>query len=329
MEFLESIELILKSGLQQGLLFGFMVLGVWITFRVLDFPDLSVDGSLPLGAAVTASLIVTGHSPWLATFAGVVAGLAAGLITGLLHLVLKSGSSDSGNYGPKLLSGILVMTALWTVNLRVMGRPNQPLMGEDTIFNHIAGWFSNAEDPRLRGWWLILALFLIVLLIKYVLDWFLHTELGQAMVATGDNEQMMRSLGVNTNFVRVLGLGISNALVAFSGALLAQAQGSADVSMGIGTIVAGLAGVIIGEALFGKRSISWVIFSVIGGSLVYRVLIAIALRLGLAGTDLRLLTAALVAFALSLPVVRRKVMDLWQRSLRQKAMQLRRKVTRR
>lgn len=307
MEFLTSLELILKSGLQQGLLFGFMVLGVWVTFRVLDFPDLTVDGSLPLGAAVTASLIVGGHSPWLATFAGVVAGLGAGLITGLLHLLLKSGSSDSANYGPKLLSGILVMTALWTVNLRVMGRPNQPLMKSKTVFDDIAGWFSNAEDPSLSGWWLILALFLIVVVVKYLLDWFLHTEMGQAMVATGDNEQMVRSLGVNTNALRVLGLGISNALVAFSGSLLAQAQGSADVSMGIGTIVAGLAGVIIGETVFGKRSISWVIFSVMGGSIVYRVLIAVALRLGLAGTDLRLLSAGLVVMALALPIVLQKV----------------------
>jgi len=305
-EFLEQLELILKSGLQQGFLFGFMVLGVWITFRVLDFPDLTVDGSLPLGAAVTASMIVGGHSPWLATIVGVVAGLIAGLVTGFLHLVLKSGGSDSGNYGPKLLAGILVMTALWTVNLRVMGRPNVPLMRRETVFDQIGGWFS--DTTALTGWWLVLALFLIVLVVKYLLDWFLHTEMGQAMVATGDNEQMVRSLGVNVNAVRVLGLGIANALVAFSGSLLAQAQGSADVGMGIGTIVAGLAGVIVGEVIFGKRSVSWVMFSVVGGSLIYRVLIAIALRLGLAGTDLKLLTAVLVVVALSLPTVRRKAL---------------------
>jgi len=283
-----------------------MVLGVWITFRVLDFPDLTVDGSLPLGAAVTASLIVAGHSPWLATFVGVLAGLLAGLVTGVLHLVLKSGNSDSGNYGPKLLAGILVMTALWTVNLRVMGRPNVPLMRRETVFEQIGGWFS--DTPELTGWWLILALVFILLVVKYLLDWFLHTQLGQAMLATGDNEQMVRSLGVNVNALRVLGLGIANAMVAFSGSLLAQAQGSADVSMGIGTIVAGLAGVIVGEVIFGKRSVSWVIFSVVGGSLVYRILIAIALRLGLAGTDLKLLTAVLVVVALSLPTVRRKAL---------------------
>jgi putative ABC transport system permease protein len=307
MEFLSTLELILKSGLQQGLLFGFMVLGVWITFRVLDFPDLTVDGSLPLGAAVTAAMIVGGHSPWLATLVGVAAGLVAGLVTGSLHLLLKSGGSDSGNYGPKLLAGILVMTALWTVNLRVMGRPNVPLMRRETVFTQMGGWFSDSAEG-LTGWWLILALFVIMMVVKYVLDWFVHTQLGQAMVATGDNEQMVRSLGVNVNAVRVLGLGIANALVAFSGSLLAQAQGSADISMGIGTIVAGLAGVIMGEVIFGKRTISWVIFSVIGGSLVFRLLIAIALRLGLAGTDLKLLTAVLVGVALSLPTVRRKAL---------------------
>ncbi len=306
MEFLEQLGLIFEQGLQQGLLFGFMVLGVWITFRVLDFPDLTVDGSLPLGAAVTAAMIVGGHSPWAATIAGVAAGLVAGLVTGLLHLLLKSGNSDSGNYGPKLLAGILVMTGLWTVNLRVMGRPNVPLMRRETVFDQIGGWFS--DTPELTGWWLILALVFILLVVKYVLDWFLHTQLGQAMLATGDNEQMVRSLGVNVNAVRVLGLGIANAMVAFSGSLLAQAQGSADVSMGIGTIVAGLAGVIVGEVIFGKRSVSWVIFSVVGGSLVYRLLIAIALRLGLAGTDLKLLTAVLVVVALSLPTVRRKAL---------------------
>jgi len=307
-EFLEQLELILKSGLQQGFLFGFMVLGVWITFRVLDFPDLTVDGSLPLGAAVTAAMIFAGHSPFLATFVGVIAGLLAGLVTGSLHLLLKSGGGESTNYGPKLLSGILIMTALYTVNLRVMGGPNRPLMRRDTIFEQMAQFFTGGGSTELTGWWLILALLLIMIAVKYVLDWFFHTELGQAMLAIGDNEQMVRSLGVNVDAVRVLGLGISNAMVAFSGSLLAQAQGSADVNMGIGTIVAGLAGVVMGEVIFGKRSISWVLFSVVGGSLVFRVLIAIAYRLGLPTTDFKLLMAALVVVALSLPVVRRKVL---------------------
>lgn len=297
---------LITSALEQGLLYGFMVLGVFITFRVLDFPDLTVDGSLPLGAAVTASIITAGHSPWWATIAGTGAGLLAGFATGGLHLLLKSGDGNSTNYGPKLLAGILVMTGLYTVNLRIMGGSNTPLLGKPNVFDQIGGWLS----VRMSGWWLILVLAILMLIVKYALDWFLHTELGLALQATGDNEQMLRSLGVNTNVVRVLGLGLANALVAMSGSLVAQYQGFADVGMGIGTIVAGLAGVIIGEVLFGARSISWRLFSVIGGSIVFRLLISISLRLGIAPTDLKLFTAILVIVALSLPAVRRKVIRM-------------------
>ena len=298
------METVIISALEQGLLYGFMVLGVFVTFRVLDFPDLTVDGSLPLGAAVTASVMVAGHSPWLATFAGTAAGLAAGLITGSLHLLLKSGESDSTNYGPKLLAGILVMTGLYTINLRIMGRSNVPLLREENVFDKIGGWV----DTAISGWWLILVLFILMLVVKYVLDWFLHTELGLALTGTGDNEQMVRSLGVNTDAVRVLGLSLANGLVALSGALIAQRQGFADVGMGIGTIVAGLAGVIIGEVLFGMRSLSWVLWSVVGGSIVFRLLIAISLRVGVSPIYLKLITAVLVVAALALPAVRRKVL---------------------
>lgn len=297
---------VITSALEQGLLYGLMVLGVFMTFRVLDFPDLTVDGSLPLGAAVTALIITSGHSPWLATIAGTAAGLVAGLVTGSLHLLLKSGDGNSTNYGPKLLAGILVMTALYTTNLRIMGGSNVPLLREENVFDQIGGWLS----VRMTGWWLILVLAIFMLIVKYALDWFLHTELGLALQATGDNEQMLRSLGVNTNVVRVLGLGLANALVALSGSLVAQYQGFADVGMGIGTIVAGLAGVIIGEVLFGSRSISWVLFSAIGGSIVFRLLISVSLRLGIAPTDLKLFTALLVVGALSLPAVRRKVIRM-------------------
>jgi putative ABC transport system permease protein len=297
------VDVILSSGLQQGLLYCFMVLGVFITFRVLDFPDLTVDGSLPLGAAVTAAMIVNGHSPLLATLVGVGAGLLAGIVTGFLHLLLKSGEGDSGNYGPKLLAGILTMTALYTVNLRIMGRSNTPLLGVDTIFEKVGALLS----IDMIGWNVILALAALAIVVKYVLDWFLHTEFGLTLQATGDNEQMIRAMGTNTALTRIVGLAVANALVALSGSLVAQQQGFADVGMGIGTIVAGLAGVIMGEVLFGVRSISWVLFSVIGGSIVYRLLIAISLRLGIAPTDLKLLTAVLVVIALSIPTVRKKV----------------------
>lgn len=300
------MESVITSALEQGLLYGFMVLGVFMTFRVLDFPDLTVDGSLPLGAAVTALIITSGHSPWVATIAGTAAGLVAGLVTGVIHLLLKSGDGNSTNYGPKLLAGILVMTGLYTTNLRIMGGSNIPLLREENVFDQIGSWLS----VHMTGWWLVLVLAIFMLIVKYVLDWFLHTELGLAMQATGDNEQMLRSLGVNTNVVRVLGLGLANAFVALSGSLVAQYQGFADVGMGIGTIVAGLAGVIIGEVLFGTRSISWVLFSVVGGSIVFRLLISVSLRLGIAPTDLKLFTALLVVGALSLPTVRRKVIRM-------------------
>jgi putative ABC transport system permease protein len=293
----------IQSALLQGLVYSFMVLGVFLTFRVLDFPDLTVDGSLPLGAAVTGALIVNGHSPLMATVAGVGAGLCAGLVTGLLHVLLKSGDSDSGNYGPKLLAGILTMTALYTVNLRIMGRSNTPLLGVKVIFDKIGELLSIS----MIGWNIIIALAVLAVVVKYFLDWLLHTEFGLTLQATGDNEQMIRALGTNTNFTRIVGLAVSNGLVALTGSLVAQQQGFADVGMGIGTIVAGLAGVIMGEVIFGVRSVSWVLFSVIGGSIVYRLLIAVSLRLGIAPTDLKLLTAVLVVVALSIPTVRKKV----------------------
>ncbi len=302
------MEAILTSGLQQGLLYCFMVLGVYITFRVLDFPDLTVDGSLPLGAAVTAAMLAGGQSPWTATLAGVAAGLCAGFVTGILHLLLGLGSSGSAaaSYGAKLLAGILTMTGLYTVNLRVMGKSNTPLLGVDGIFEKIEDLMGLA----MTGWNLIIALAALAVVVKYVIDWFLRTEFGLCLRATGDNEQMIRAMGTNTAFTRIIGLGIANALVALTGSLVAQQQGFADVGMGIGTIVAGLAGVIMGEVLFGERNVSWVLFSVIGGSIVYRLLIAVSLRLGIAPTDLKLLTAVLVVIALSVPTVRRKVVRI-------------------
>jgi putative ABC transport system permease protein len=297
------VETIVTSALGQGLLYCFMVLGVFIAFRVLDFPDLTVDGSLPLGAAVAATMIVNGHSPWLATAVAVGAGVCAGVVTGVLHMLLKSGEGDANNYGPKLLAGILTMTALYTVNLRVMGRSNIPLLGVDTVFEKLGKLLSITITP----WALVVTLLVLMLLVKYLLDWFMHTEFGLCLRATGDNEQMIRALGTNTDRIRVVGLGISNGLVALSGAIVAQSQGFADIGMGIGTIVAGLAGVIIGEVIFGVRSIGWVLFSVVGGSVVYRLLIAIGLRFGIEPTDLKALTAALVVLALSVPTIRRKI----------------------
>jgi len=297
------METVITSALGQGLLYAFMVLGVFITFRVLDFPDLTVDGSLPLGAAVAAALISHGQSPWLATLVGVAAGICAGMVTGVLHLLLKTGQADTNNYGPKLLAGILTMTGLYTVNLRVMGRSNIPLLGVPVVFDKIGHLLNMLITP----WTLVAVLAVLAVIVKFALDWFLHTEFGLCMQATGDNEQMIRALGTNTDLTRIIGLGVANGLVALSGALVAQQQGFADVGMGIGTIVAGLAGVIIGEVVFGAKSIGWLLFSVIGGSIIYRFLIAVSLQVGVNPTDLKLLTAALVVVALSVPTVRRKV----------------------
>ncbi len=297
------MEGILAIGFEQGLLYSFLVLGVFFTFRVLDFPDLTVDGSLVLGAGATAILVTNGVSVFLATGVGVIAGACAGVVTGLIHILLKSGSSDT-NYGPKLIAGILTTTALYSINLRVMGRSNVPLLHEKSMFDHIGDLIS----VNMTRWSLVLGLLVIALLVKLVLDWFLHTELGLAMQALGDNEQMIRSLGVNTNRVRILGLAIANGLVALTGGLVAQQQGYADIGMGFGALVAGLGGVIIGEVVFGMRSIRWVLFSVMAGSIVYRILVAVGLRIDwIRPTDLKLLTAVLVLIALATPTIRSRV----------------------
>ncbi len=293
----------LSSALEQGLLYCFMVLGVYLTFRVLDFPDLTVDGSMTLGASVCAVLIINGASPFLATLAGTASGAAAGIVTGFIHILLKSDSADT-NYGPKLISGILTTTALYTVNLRIMGRSNIPLLGETTFFDKLGSMLN----VRMVHWPLVATLAVLAVIVKYLLDWFLHTDLGLSMRAIGDNEQMIRSLSVNTSVTRVIGLAVANALVALTGSLVAQQQGYTDIGMSVGVLVAGLAGVILGEAIFGTRSVSWVLFSVIAGSLVYRTLIALGLRVDwIKPTDLKLLTALFVMIALGAPVIRRKL----------------------
>ncbi|MBO8126590.1 MAG: ABC transporter permease [Firmicutes bacterium] len=276
--------------IEQGLVYSLMALGVYITFRVLDFPDLSVDGSFPLGAAVSAKLIVDGYNPFVALVVALAAGLAAGAFTGFLNTRLRISS---------LLAGILTMTALYSVNLRIMGRANIPLLMEPTFLTLLEKAGIPSEYVAL------VSFFVLVVVVKLVLDWFLHTEVGFALRATGDNPIMIRSLGVNTDRMKVFGLAISNGLVAFSGGLVAQYQGFADVGMGIGTIVTGLASVIIGEVLFHPRRVVTQVLSVIIGSMVYRLAIFLALRLGFAPTDLKLVTTVLVIIALAAPTFSR------------------------
>lgn len=287
---MEKLFYILAGTLEQGLLFALMVLGVYLTFRVLDYADLTVDGSFTMGGAIAASIIFAGGNPWLATLAAICGGLLAGTVTGLLHTVFKI---------TPLLSGILTMTGLYSVNLRILGRANVPLLRADTVLTRFNSWLplDSVYGASLLG-------LIVVVMVVVGLYMFLKTEVGLVLQATGDNEQMIRAQGINTNHMKLLGLALSNGLVAFSGALVAQNQQFADAGMGIGMIVAGLASVIIGEAIFGKQTLLQHIIAVVCGSVVYRAVLAIVLRLGLAPTDFKLLTALIVVVALASPQVK-------------------------
>jgi putative ABC transport system permease protein len=280
---------ILQISLEQGLAYALVALGIVISFRVLSFPDLTVDGSFVLGGAVIARMIVLGHPPVIGIFLAILLGFAAGCATGILNTRLKINS---------LLAGILIMTILYSVNLRVMGRSNTPLISYPTIFTPI-------EQMEMRWMFTVIFFGLIVFACKFLTDLFLHTQVGLAMRATGDNEQMIRTLGVNTDHMTIFGLGISNAFVALSGALVAQHQGFADIGMGIGMIVAGLAAIIIGETLLRSKSVWMNTFAAIVGSFVYRLIITVGLWLGLAPTDLKMATGAMVILALGFPALKK------------------------
>lgn len=268
---------IMLNTLELGLIFAIVSQGVYITYRILDFPDLSVDGTFPLGAAVTAAVLIKGGNPFVACLLALAAGAVAGLITGLLHVKLKI---------TNLLSGILVMIALYSINLRVMGeKSNIPLFKEDRIF-------SDTIKPII-----IIAIF--VLLVKLALDLFLKTKLGFMLRAVGDNEQLVTSLSVNKDKIKVIGLMISNAIVALAGSLMAQYQKSADVGMGTGVVVMGLAAVIMGESVFGKLRFMKATTTALLGSVIYRAAVALTFRLGLNAIDLKLITAIIVIIALS------------------------------
>ncbi|NQU64778.1 MAG: ABC transporter permease [SAR324 cluster bacterium] len=280
---------IIPISLEQGLAYALVAIGIAITFRILSFPDLTVDGSFPLGGAVAARLIIEGVDPITSTIMGAAAGFIAGCITGIFATKFKINS---------LLAGILMMTMLYSINLRIMGRANIPLISAPTIFTDMETWEIGRDIP------IITFFFIVALLIKIGIDLFLHTEYGMAMRATGDNEQMIRSLGVNTDTATIIGLGVSNALVALSGALVAQDQGFSDVNMGLGLIVAGLASIIIGEVIFSTNGIFKLTLAVTLGSVVYRFIIALGMRVGLAPTDLKLATGIMVVLALALPAIK-------------------------
>jgi putative ABC transport system permease protein len=284
----------LNGAIEQGLLFAIMALGVYLTFRILNFPDLTVDGSFALGGALAAKLIIDGMHPVWATLLAMLAGAVAGVVTGVL--------STKGKING-LLAGILTMIALYSINLRIMGQANLPLLREETLYTYIKDW--QVPDLAIGGITILsgnaLVFLVLILLVKGLLVWFLHTDFGLDLRATGDNPTMIRSFGANTDTTTIIGLGLSNALVAASGAWVAQYQGFADVSMGIGMIVIGLASVIVGEVLFGHSTILRAAIAVILGSIVYRLVIMFALQAGLEPSDMKLITALIVIVALTLP----------------------------
>ncbi|HLS41730.1 MAG TPA: ABC transporter permease [Paenalcaligenes sp.] len=288
-------EYSIYGALELGLIFALVALGVLISFRVLRFPDLTVDGSFPLGGACAAVLISNGVDPFTATIVATGAGAIAGMITGLLNVKLKI---------MDLLASILMMIALYSINLRIMGRPNVPLISEPTVFSIL----QPASIPDFKA--KVLIMLVIVVLVKLALDWFFSTEKGLAMRATGSNPRMARSQGVATGAMVLLGMAISNALVAMAGALYAQSNGNADISMGIGTIVIGLAAVIVGESILPSRRLVVATLAVIIGAVLYRFFIAMALNadfIGLGAQDLNLVTAILVTVALVIPIIKRKL----------------------
>ena len=265
------------DAIEEGLLFSIVSMGVYITYKILDFPDLSVDGTYPLGAAITAILLINGVNPWLAIIISAVGGAIAGGITAFLHVKLKISN---------LMSGILVMIALYSVNLRIMGRSNTPLFSTNTIF----------KNANLKSIFIII---IMVVICKIIIDTFLKTKRGFLLIAVGDNEQVVSSLGINKNGVKVLGLMISNGLVGMAGAIQAQKYGYADVTMGQGIVVMGLATVVIGITIFGKLSLLKCTTLSILGAIIYKVDIAIALRVNFNPNDLKLITAIIVIIALA------------------------------
>lgn len=263
--------------LEQGFIFSIMAIGVYITYKILDFPDLSVDGTFALGAAVTASSLLKGINPFTSLILAFIVGCLAGGVTGILHVKLKI---------TNLLSGILVMIGLYSINLRIMGKANIPLFAQNTIF-------SSRISP-------VIIIFIFAILTKVALDLFLKTKLGFVLKATGDNPQMVTSLGIDIGTIKIIGLMLSNGLVAISGSMMAQYQRFSDVGMGTGIIVMGLASVILGESVFKKAHFLLPTTTAILGSILYKASLSLALKLGLPPTDLKLITCIIVIIALSL-----------------------------
>ena len=290
------MELVLST-VAQGLLWAVLAIGLFITFRILDIADLSIEGTYPLGGAIAVMTITGGGSPILAILFAFLGGCVAGAVTGFLHTKLKI---------PALLAGILTMIGLYSINLRIMGRATTSILGEETVYTFFESSMSKVSATLVVG-------LLVTLVVWFFCYIFFGTELGAAIRATGDNPQMIRAQGVNTDITIILGLIISNGFVGITGALLSQSNGYADVNMGTGVLVTGLASIIIGEVLFGTRSFKNWLISVVLGSIVYRAVVAFVLWLGMNPNDLKLLTAVIVAVALALPLIKSKMQKLRSR----------------
>lgn len=284
------MDLILSS-ISQGLLWSILAIGVYLTYRILNVSDLTVEGSFPLGAAVASSMIVSGFPAWLATIAGFFAGTLAGLVTGFLYAKLGI---------PALLAGIVTMTGMYSINLRILGQANLTLLNSETLIDQVQAFGVDKTTAVL-----IVGAIAIVIVI-FLLQIFFNTEIGIAIRATGDNTAMAEANGVNVEVTRILGFMLANGLIALSGALLAQNNGYADVNMGIGAIVIGLASVIIGETFFSNLTLGKRLITIVIGSIIYRLLILGALELQFNPQDLRLISAILLAIALALPIVRER-----------------------
>lgn len=277
---------IIISAISQGLLWSILAIGIHITYRILNISDLTSEGSFTLGAAIFASLLMMDISPIIALIMALISGSLAGLVTGILTTKLHI---------PSLLSGILSMTGLYSINLRIMGKANIPLNQKTTLLTVIKNLLGFAKD---RDAAIILGL-IVALVIIIILVWFFNTEFGYAIIATGSNEKMIRANGINSDFTKIAGLMIANALIALSGALVCQYNGYADVGQGIGAIVIGLASVIIGEVIFKNRSFFLSLIGIVSGSVIYRIIVAIVINANfISANDMKLFTSIIVALAL-------------------------------
>ncbi|MBP1041314.1 ABC transporter permease [Vagococcus sp. BWB3-3] len=289
---LTNLPSIAVSSISQGLLWSLLAIGVFITYRILDVADLTTEGTFPLGGAIAATAIVNGLSPVIGTLLGFGGGMLAGLISGLLHTKLKI---------PALLAGIITMTGLYSINSRIMGKPNVSLLGEERLFSSFEALGFNKENAVIFVGLIIVAIVIVTL---YV---FFRTEIGLSIVATGDNLEMSEANGINTHTTKILGYMISNGCIALSGALLAQNNGFADLNAGVGTIVIGLASIIISEVLFASQPLFFRMCSIVLGAIIYRFILAIILEFPIEANDNKLFSALILILCLSLPLIKKKM----------------------